>query len=528
MGPSRSSPSAAPDTTSRSSSRGPVVRTAPESSNPAPIRSSVPGGLSSSRTESDGGGGLRAMPQRVRFPSPSGASRSQGVSMADMRSRSGPSAERLGSDGQRAASQVARPHTNVDREAILDRYRRAAPDAARSVEGASARPAPSSRSPGSDRGRGSSASSRGATPSTSGSRGRGLEDNSSSARARRAAESLSDPARRAEAGTRGLRETGSTRPSVAEGYERSGRAVAGATDVAVSVGISVGLGCFYPGWYCSPGWYCGSWWGAWGGCYPYGYGFTYWWNWGCYPYSYYCHPFGWSYWYWYGCWPYGLASWYPASYGYYYSPPLYYATIVEQYEEPVQEQQVVEEAPAEAAQGEGAAPAPSRAVGPDSAARASGQYLTLGDQAFRDGRYSDAVHFYAKAVEFAPNEGVLYLVLSDGLFATGDYHYGAFALRKALELDPTLVTNAIDKHTFYADAAEFDRQLGVLEGYLRDHPGDDDARLMLAANYLFGGRAPQAVALLEGPDSESTAREPAGALILSASRAAQSVAPAQR
>lgn len=511
-----------------------MIRTAPESANPSPIRSSVPGGLSSSRTQpessrsvGDDSSPYRALPQRVRFPSPSGASRSQGVSMADMRSRSGPSAERLGSDGRRAASQAARPRTNVDREAILDRYRRAAPEAARSAEGASSRPAPSSRIAG-ERGRASNRSSRGAIPSSlAGARERRAEAGSPS-RAVRASENLSESARRAELGTRGLRETSATRPSVAEGYERSGRAVAEVTDVALSVGISVGLGCYYPGYSCNPGWYCGSWWGPWGSCYPYGFGFTYWWNWGCYPYSYYCHPFGWSYWYWYGCWPYGLSTWYPASYGYYYAPPLYYATIVEQYEEPVQEQQIVEEAPVEAAQGEGAAPAPARAAGPDSAARASGQYLTLGDQAFRDGRYSDAVHFYAKAVEFAPNEGVLYLVLSDGLFATGDYHYGAFALRKALELDPTLATSAIDKHTFYADAAEFDRQVGVLEGYLRDHPGDDDARLMLAANYLFGGRSAQAVALLDAPEAERAAREPAGALILSAARNVQGVAPAQR
>ena len=35
--------------------------------------------------------------------------------------------------------------------------------------------------------------------------------------------------------------------------------------------------------------------------------------------------------------------------------------------------------------------------------------------------------------------GVLFLVLSDALFATGDYHYAAYALRRALELDPGIV-----------------------------------------------------------------------------------------
>jgi cytochrome c-type biogenesis protein CcmH/NrfG len=439
-----------------------------------------------------------------------------------MRSRSGPSAERLGADASRSARQAARPRTNVSSDAILDRYRRAAPEAARSAMGGAVRPAPSSRIAGADRSRSASSGSRGAL-SSSAERGASASPTRAERARESAAQRASESTRRAEAGTRGLRETTGSNPSVGEAYERAGRSVAEATDVAVSVGISVGLGCFYSGWNCSPGWYCGSWYGPWGYCYPWGFGFTYWWNWGCYPYSYYCHPFGWSYWYWYGYWPYDFCYWYPAAYGYYYAPPLYYSTVVEQYYEPAPEQQVVEEAPA--AQGEGAVAAPGRAAGPDSAARASGQYLTLGDQAFRDGRYSDAVHFYAKAVEFAPNEGVLYLVLSDGLFATGDYHYGAYALRKALELDPTLATNAIDKHTFYADPAEFDRQLAVLESYLADHPGDDDARLMLAANYLFGGQPAKAVALLETPAGESAAREPAGALILSAARSAPAPTP---
>jgi hypothetical protein len=123
---------------------------------------------------------------------------------------------------------------------------------------------------------------------------------------------------------------------------------------------------------------------------------------------------------------------------------------------------------------------------------------------------------------------VLYLVLSDGLFATGDYHYGAYALRKALELDPALAQNVVDKHGFYSDPAEFDRQLAVLESYLADHPGDDDARLMLAANYLFGGRPAAAVDLLEAQASERVRAETAGALVHSAARAIQYGEPSRR
>ncbi len=155
------------------------------------------------------------------------------------------------------------------------------------------------------------------------------------------------------------------------------------------------------------------------------------------------------------------------------------------------------------------------------ASRAATANLGSGDAAFREGRFGDAVHFYARAIEFQPDEGVLYLVLSDALFATGDYHYGAYALRKALELDPKLLDNIVDKHGFYADPKEFDRQLAVLETYLKDRPTDQDARLLLAANYLFGLRPAAAVDLLEASAGESLRASPSGLLLLEAARKQQ-------
>ena len=170
----------------------------------------------------------------------------------------------------------------------------------------------------------------------------------------------------------------------------------------------------------------------------------------------------------------------------------------------------------------GEAVAPPRSAAPREASdAAASQYLTLGDEAFREQRYADAVHFYAKAVELAPHQGVLYLVLSDGLFATGDYHYGAYALRKALELDPALARNVVDKHAFYGDPADFDRQLAVLERFVADHPGDQDATLMLSANYLFGGRPAAAVDLLESDISATLRANDAALLLLQAAREQQ-------
>jgi tetratricopeptide (TPR) repeat protein len=407
-----------------------------------------------------------------------------------------------------------------ERETILDRYRRVAPSSANSG-------APSARLSSGSRG---NVAERAALA-------RAKQQSSYAAQRRNQASLAASPAvRRAESATRGLRDLAAVDPQRAARYERTGAAISTATGLGVSVGISIGLGCWW-----TP--HCGYGWGyPWGCCYPFGAGWSYWWGCGGYGYSWFGHPFSSCYWYWYGYWPFGISYWYPNCYGYYYSPPLYYSTVVYQYAEeaPAEAEQVVEAVEQQPAQadyaGEGVAQGGTEQArldrllksGPDSTTRASGQYLTLGDRAFRDGRYADAVHFYARAVEFAPDEGVLYLVLADGLFATGDYHYGAFALRRALELDPTLAAGGIDKRSFYVETGQFDRQLAQLETYLVDHPGDDDARLMLAANYLFGGRPAASVDLLENPASERVRSQPAGALILEAARNLQHGAPAKR
>jgi hypothetical protein len=322
-------------------------------------------------------------------------------------------------------------------------------------------------------------------------------------------------------------------PKTASKILEKGRQITVATDAAVrtavGVGVSFGGGgssgssCFWDpchAWtgHCAPFW---NWWWS-PSC-------SWWWSSCCMPW-YGCG---------YGCWPYNCGSWYGGYYGcgpsVCYAPyPVYYSSVIyDAYSPPAPEPEIVyveqpaapvaeaAEAPAApAAMGEGsiqvAAPGQegSGVSGRGGAQSAASQRLSLGDEAFREGRYSDAVHEYAKAVELEPREGVLHLILSDALFATGDYHYAAYALRRALELDPTLVDSVIDKHSFYGDATEFDRQLQLLESYLEDHFLDDDARLLLAANYLFGAKPAQAADLLQSPFSQTMRETAAGKVLL--------------
>ncbi len=239
----------------------------------------------------------------------------------------------------------------------------------------------------------------------------------------------------------------------------------------------------------------------------------YWnWNaWGC-GYGWFWCPAQWvtscwwdSYWYNGGYWNYGYRP------SFYYCGPFTapnYTVIVQVNESPL----VIEEsAPAPQVQvAEAVAPAPIAAPAIN---RAAEYYLTLGDRAFRSGRYSDAVHHYGKAVEYSPGEGILYLILSDALFATGDYHYGAFTLRKAFELDPALVDLTVNKRDFYGLPADLDAQMTRARTFVLQNPDDDDALLMLIANEVFTGNPSGAINLLKQPASSRTAQGNAGILL---------------
>ncbi len=417
--------------------------------------------------------------------------------------------DRATADGE---GMVRMPQSSVTRESILQRYPSATASRASSSRTHSADVQP--------RGEG------GNGPELSRARGPIALDPASSGNGRRSetpARGSAEATRREKAAIDGFERLRSTDPARARTIDAAAGAVVESTNIATRLAVGAGLS-FGTGtcgdWFCDPtcnsndgSWFwfgtCG--WPVWcssscGSGWPWGWGFSWWgsgwgfsWNsCGYWPYYGYCSPY----------------AYYPYSYSYWTPAPEYYSTVI--YQGYDQDYAGGEPAPyaKPAAGGEGVI-----AVGQDEGGRVRVQrsvlqYLDLGDEAFGQGRYSDAVHYYARAVEAAPDNGRLYLILSDALFATGDYHYAAFALRRALELDASLLAPAVDKHGFYSDPAEFDRQIELAERYLDEHFLDDDARLVLAANYLFGNRPAQAADLLLSAFSKSVRETNTGALLL--------------
>lgn len=452
--------------------------------------------------------------------------------------------------------------TPVTRESILERYRgpstSTAPERPRSAERADAgRTSPSKERVGRRSLAQRDASGLRAEPSTRANGGR----------AERHRGTWNEKAGRPSSARDSLRRAATRDPERARRLTAAGDRASRFAELGVKTAVNVGLGfsgspastAYWDPSFATPNdcynWYFNAYWPAFGNCF-FGNAYYTWLPWsGLYYPSYFGFGFGFGSFYSNWCYPYGgwgwgfgyRSIWWPSrtfwggNFATIYIDDNDYGDGFDQgydsgfrsgFDEGVAATGGFREAPV-VYEGEGVVSAPLEEERPrvpapqqspitrEELSRAASHYLSVGDTAFQEGRYADAVHFYAKAVEFAPDEGVLYMILSDALFATGDYHYAAYSLRKALELDPTLTEGIVDKHTFYTDPAEFDRQLAVLERFLEDHFLDDDARLLLAANYLFGNRPAAAVDLLESTFSKTVRESPAGQRILEAARSVQ-------
>lgn len=148
-------------------------------------------------------------------------------------------------------------------------------------------------------------------------------------------------------------------------------------------------------------------------------------------------------------------------------------------------------------------PAPSRET-------LAERHVALADVYFRDGRYQDAVDSYLRALSFLEDDASIHFALADALFALGDYHYAAFMINKALDLDPELASLTIDKRTFYKDPATFTAQVNTLRNYAAEKAYDASAHLVLGYNLRFSGDdvgAERAFARVLEIDKRSSAAE---------------------
>ncbi len=122
---------------------------------------------------------------------------------------------------------------------------------------------------------------------------------------------------------------------------------------------------------------------------------------------------------------------------------------------------------------------------PDSTLEVAKRYVKLGDAYFQDGRYMESADCYLRALAYVPNSPSVYFALADSLFAAGDYHYAAYAIRKGITMDESLAKTDVDKRTFYKNPEDFLEQMRKLESWIAKHPRDSDAWLVLGYNRFF-------------------------------------------
>jgi len=120
----------------------------------------------------------------------------------------------------------------------------------------------------------------------------------------------------------------------------------------------------------------------------------------------------------------------------------------------------------------------------DSAAGdANGQQLYLmmyeGTKQFSDGAYEAAARLFLDVTLKDPGNVDAALAYGVGRFATGDYAVAAVAIRRGVSRLPDIVNSSFDIRDRYGNATDLARHMQALQNYVRQHPDNADALLIL-------------------------------------------------
>ncbi len=116
------------------------------------------------------------------------------------------------------------------------------------------------------------------------------------------------------------------------------------------------------------------------------------------------------------------------------------------------------------------------------------QMMLEGTQLFASGEYEEATALFQQVAREDPNNADAFLAYASARFATGDYAQAARAVQEGITLFPDIVDSAFDLRDRYGDPCDFDRQLALLEAWVRRQPDDVDALVVLGFVHHFTGR----------------------------------------
>ncbi len=112
-----------------------------------------------------------------------------------------------------------------------------------------------------------------------------------------------------------------------------------------------------------------------------------------------------------------------------------------------------------------------------------------GEKAFRDGDYNQAVKKFNLAYTLDSKSPEAALSLFHAQFATSKVSYGSadYLLSRTLRLLPELPLAPLDVRGFYGVPDDYDRHVGQLEQFVREHGGDPGAWLIVTYFRWFNG-----------------------------------------
>ena len=126
-------------------------------------------------------------------------------------------------------------------------------------------------------------------------------------------------------------------------------------------------------------------------------------------------------------------------------------------------------------------------------------FAQKGENDFKTADYKSAVYSWRHALVDDPQNGVLTLMLAQGLFATGSFDEAAGAVQQAMQLLPedqwgVVVSNYRE---LYGKIGDYTTQLRALEKAVKQAPDDPGLRFLLGYHYGYLGYPAQAVKQLD-------------------------------
>jgi tetratricopeptide (TPR) repeat protein len=122
-------------------------------------------------------------------------------------------------------------------------------------------------------------------------------------------------------------------------------------------------------------------------------------------------------------------------------------------------------------------------------------FTEQGEAAFKSGDYKGAVYAWRHAVVDDPQNPVLLMMMSQALFATGNFEEAAGAAQAGMKMLPKDKWGVViaNHKELYGSVQDYTTQLRALETAIRDKPNNPALRFLAGYHYAYLGFPKEAV-----------------------------------